>query len=117
MEYHGKLYGKIGRRIIPLSLTSDDVDELERQQDKRLQKARENATLAGDLLSENRRLKMALSRAAKWGIRSDGFSAEVSDSLRVWFDGGMVGDPPAVPSYYPDNETSAATGSERNDHE
>lgn len=26
MEYTGKLYGKIGRRTIPLSLTSEDVD-------------------------------------------------------------------------------------------
>jgi hypothetical protein len=103
MEYTGKLYGKIGRRMIPLTLTSEDVDELERQRDAHLQKGRENAALAGDLLSENRRLKLALSRATKWGIRSDGFSAEVSDSLRIWFDGGMVGDPPAVPSYYPDN--------------
>ena len=30
MQYHGKLYGKIGRKLIPLKLTSDDVDELER---------------------------------------------------------------------------------------
>ena len=29
MEYAGKLYGKIGRRYIPLTLTSDDVDRLE----------------------------------------------------------------------------------------
>lgn len=26
MEYHGKLYGKIGRKSIPLTLTSADVD-------------------------------------------------------------------------------------------
>jgi hypothetical protein len=31
MEYTGKLYGKIGRRQIPLTLTSEDVDKLERQ--------------------------------------------------------------------------------------
>ena len=31
MDYTGKLYGKIGRRYIPLKLTSDDVDLLERQ--------------------------------------------------------------------------------------
>jgi hypothetical protein len=31
MEYHGKLYGKIGRRFIPLSLTSEEVDEAMRQ--------------------------------------------------------------------------------------
>ena len=31
MEYIGKLYGKIGRRQIPLTLTSEDVDALERE--------------------------------------------------------------------------------------
>jgi hypothetical protein len=51
--------------------------------------------------AENKRLKTALVRATRWGVRSDGFSGEVSDSLRVWIDGGMVGDPPDVPSYYP----------------
>lgn len=28
MNYKGPLYGKIGRRYIPLTLTSDDVDEM-----------------------------------------------------------------------------------------
>lgn len=28
MQYRGKLYGKIGRRQIPLAMTSDDVDKL-----------------------------------------------------------------------------------------
>lgn len=60
--------------------------------------------MAGNnLLAENRRLKLALARAARWGIRSDGFSAEVGGSLRLWIDGGMVGDPPEIPSYYPQN--------------
>jgi hypothetical protein len=31
MEYTGKLYGKIGRRMIPLSLTSEEVDEAMKQ--------------------------------------------------------------------------------------
>jgi hypothetical protein len=30
MEYTGKLYGKIGRRMIPLTLTSEDVDRMDR---------------------------------------------------------------------------------------
>lgn len=30
MEYSGKLYGKIGRRYVPLKQTSEDVDKLER---------------------------------------------------------------------------------------
>jgi regulator of replication initiation timing len=30
MEYTGKLYGKIGRRLIPLTLTSEDVDRMDR---------------------------------------------------------------------------------------
>ncbi len=29
MEYHGKLYGKMGRRLIPLTLTSEDVDRMQ----------------------------------------------------------------------------------------
>jgi hypothetical protein len=28
MEYHGPLYGKMGRRYIPLKMTSSDVDAL-----------------------------------------------------------------------------------------
>lgn len=31
MNYTGKLYGKIGRRQIPLTLTSDDVDWMEKR--------------------------------------------------------------------------------------
>jgi hypothetical protein len=29
MQYHGKLYGKMGRHLIPLKLTSEDVDRME----------------------------------------------------------------------------------------
>jgi hypothetical protein len=61
----------------------------------------EKRELCGKFEAESQRLKTALRCAARWGIRSDGFSGEVSDSLRVWIDGGMVGDPPEVPSYYP----------------
>ena len=28
MEYEGKLYGKVGKRYIPLKMTADDVDKL-----------------------------------------------------------------------------------------
>ena len=28
MEYTGKLYGKVGRRTIPLTMTTEDVDKL-----------------------------------------------------------------------------------------
>lgn len=31
MKYTGKLYGKIGRRIILLTLTSEDVNKLEKE--------------------------------------------------------------------------------------
>lgn len=31
MTYSGKLYGKIGRRTIPLVLTSEDVDAMQRE--------------------------------------------------------------------------------------
>jgi hypothetical protein len=67
----------------------------------------EKRELCGKFEAEVERLKTALNRAAKWGIRSDGFSGEVSDSLRVWIDGGMVGDPPEVPSYYPQHNKEA----------
>lgn len=30
MEYKGKLYGKLSRRLIPLMLTSEDVDRMDR---------------------------------------------------------------------------------------
>jgi len=33
MEYHGKLYGKIGRKYIPLRMTSEEVDALKSQLD------------------------------------------------------------------------------------
>ena len=44
MEYTGKLYGKIGRRMIPLTLTSEDVDKMERQKDAAVM-------LAGELVA------------------------------------------------------------------
>ena len=34
MNYYGPLYGKVGRRQIPLSMTSADVDRIERQLDE-----------------------------------------------------------------------------------
>lgn len=37
MEYTGKLYGKIGRRHIPLTLTSEDVDRLEQWKGEAMQ--------------------------------------------------------------------------------
>ena len=63
--------------------------------------AMEKASLASDLLSENRRLKKALKNAADWGINSEGFSAKVSNGLKRWYDEGMIGEPPSPPSYYP----------------
>lgn len=50
MEYTGKLYGKIGRRLIPLTLTSEDVDRMDRA----------NA----DLVVQANRLESALKCAA-----------------------------------------------------
>ena len=34
MKYSGKLYGKSGRHLIPLTLTSDDVDAMESERDQ-----------------------------------------------------------------------------------
>jgi hypothetical protein len=61
----------------------------------------EKRELCAKFETQNKQLKTALAMASKWGIRSDGFSGEVSDSLRVWIDGGMIGDTPQIPDYYP----------------
>lgn len=53
MEYTGKLYGKIGRRLIPLTMTSEEVDALR-------DSAIKNAEIAGDLASELQRLRSAV---------------------------------------------------------
>lgn len=59
---------------------------------------------AKNMERQRNQMRDALLIAARWGIRSDGFSGEVSDSLRTWIDAGMSGDPPKVPSYYPHND-------------
>ena len=49
MKYVGKLYGKIGRKHIPMLLTSDDVDRIEMERDearKQLKEARECLKMA-----------------------------------------------------------------------
>lgn len=33
MNYEGKLYGKIGKTVIPLKMTSKDVDQLQKDHD------------------------------------------------------------------------------------
>lgn len=77
--------------------TTTQNEEIRVQQRQIKALCEENQSLREDY--EN--VRDALLRAAKWGIRSDGFSAEVSDALRMWVDAGMIGDPPEVPSYYP----------------
>lgn len=52
------------------------------------------------LLNHARKLEESLRLAAKWGMRSNGFSADVSDAIRNWIDGGMKGNPPKEPEYY-----------------
>ena len=53
------------------------------------------------ILEHAKNLEIVLRTAARWGLRSDGFSAEVSDSLRKWIDNGMKDEPPQPPEYYP----------------
>lgn len=91
-----ELSGKLITRPTPRTITEKTLDRLGVQWG-----TSEWIRVCSSLEAENDRLRLALGRAARWGIRSDGFSGEVSDSLRVWIDGGMVGDPPEVPSYYP----------------
>lgn len=50
MQYSGKLYGKIGRKYIPLVLTSDDVENLQQ---------------------ECCQLKNTVSKATEWSLLSD----------------------------------------------
>lgn len=48
-------------------------------------------------------MQATLLLAARWGISSDGYSAEVSSQIRCWIIGGMKGDAPKAPDYYPAN--------------
>lgn len=41
MEYHGKLYGKIGGKYFDTGKTSDDFDNLEKQRDELLEALKE----------------------------------------------------------------------------
>ena len=50
---------------------------------------------------ENVKLRAALQLAREWGFAGRGYSARVASSLAAWVDGGMVGDPPKAPDYYP----------------
>jgi hypothetical protein len=56
-------------------------------------------------------MESALMLAARWGISSDGYSAEVSSRIRCWIIGGMKGEAPKAPDYYPANVNNPATGS------
>lgn len=49
-------------------------------------------------------MEATLMLAARWGISSDGYSAEVSSRIRCWIIGGMKGDAPKAPDYYPAND-------------
>jgi hypothetical protein len=51
-------------------------------------------------------MEAALMLAARWGISSDGYSAEVSSRIRCWIIGGMKGEAPKAPDYYPANTDS-----------
>ena len=53
-------------------------------------------------------MEAALMLAARWGISSDGYSAEVSSRIRCWIIGGMKGEAPKAPDYYPANAAAQA---------
>jgi hypothetical protein len=53
-------------------------------------------------------MEAALMLAARWGISSDGYSAEVSSRIRCWIIGGMKGEAPKAPDYYPANVQAMA---------
>jgi hypothetical protein len=55
----------------------------------------------GIIVGENRQMKQALYLARKWGVRSDGFSAEVANSIRDFIDRDFQGPAPKQPDYYP----------------
>ena len=60
MNYSGKLYGKVGKTYIPLVLTSEDVDKMERELAEanrhiaRLNETLGNAAIAFDTCSDQR---------------------------------------------------------------
>src|SRR6478736_2138089 len=49
-------------------------------------------------------MESTLMLAARWGISSDGYSAEVSSRIRCWIINGMRGDAPKAPDHYPPND-------------
>lgn len=57
--------------------------------------------LARQLEQELAAAHEALMLAARWGISSDGYSAEVAGDLRCWIINGMKGPPPKAPDFYP----------------
>ena len=58
---------------------------------------------AKKLERERDELRRVLVLACKWGVASEGFSAEVSSSIARWVGAGMTGPRPVAPDYYPEN--------------
>ena len=55
------------------------------------------------IANQRDQMEATLMLAARWGISSDGYSAEVSSRIRRWIINGMRGDAPKAPDYYPAN--------------
>jgi predicted RNase H-like nuclease (RuvC/YqgF family) len=80
-------------------------DEMTEQRDAamatlRLEKENHEREIA--VMTEQRdSARGALILAARWGISSDGYSAEVASRIRCWIISGMIGNAPTAPDYYP----------------
>lgn len=64
---------------------------------------------AKKLERERDELRRVLVLACKWGVASEGFSAEVSSSIARWVGAGMTGPRPVAPDYYPENDQALAS--------
>ena len=62
---------------------------------------REKRELCEKIEQERDAVRDTLLLAVRWGISSDGYSAEVSSRIRCWIIGGMKGPAPKAPDYYP----------------
>lgn len=62
-----------------------------------------NKTTQQKTAYQSDQMDAALTLAARWGILSDGYSSDVSSRIRSWIIGGMKGEAPKAPDYYPAN--------------
>lgn len=78
-----------------------EIARLERELQQERQDRRQADLDTIRALGERNDARETLMLAARWGIESDGYSANVSGAIRAWIINGMKGPPPKQPDYYP----------------